>query len=54
MNLQDGIDHYKGIIPKLRKESERYRETMRDELLELEEELMLIVFPDIEIPVLAC
>ena len=52
-NLQDGIDHYKDLIPKLREESEHYRETMREELLELEEELMLIVFPDIEIPVLA-
>ena len=52
-NLQDGIDHYKGLIPKLREETERYRETMRDELLELEQELIMIVFPEIEIPALA-
>jgi hypothetical protein len=49
-NLQDGIDHYKGLIPKLLEESERYRETMRNELLELEQELLEIVIPSLEVP----
>ena len=52
-NLQDGINYYKGIIPKLREESERYREIMRNELLELEQELIQIVIPATAIPVLA-
>ena len=52
-NLQDGINHYKGLIPKLLEESERYRETMRNELLELEQELLEIVIPAIEMPVYA-
>jgi len=52
-NLQNGIDHYKSLIPKLLEESERYRETMRNELLELERELMEIVIPSSAIPVLA-
>ena len=52
-NLQDGINHYKGLIPKLLEESERYRETMRNELLELEQELIEIVIPAIDIPVFA-
>jgi len=52
-NLQDGIDHYKSLIPKLRDESERYRDTMRNELLELEQELKKIVFPEVDLPVLA-
>jgi hypothetical protein len=49
-NLQDGINHYKGLIPKLLKESERYRETMRNELLELEQELLEIIIPTVEVP----
>ena len=49
-NLQDGIDHYKGLIPKLLEESERYRETMRNELLELEQELLEIIIPTVEVP----
>jgi hypothetical protein len=44
-NLQEGIAHYKSLIPKLIEETERYRETMRNELLELEQELLEIVFP---------
>jgi len=46
-NLEDGIAHYKALIPKLKEESERYRETMRNELLVLEQELVEIVFPDV-------
>jgi hypothetical protein len=52
-NLQDGINHYKGLIPKLLEESEHYRETMRNELLALEQELIEIVIPAIETPVYA-
>ncbi|MBN1397645.1 MAG: hypothetical protein JXA06_06410 [Bacteroidetes bacterium] len=44
-NLQDGIAHYKALIPKLKEETERYRETMHNELLALEQELLEIVFP---------
>jgi hypothetical protein len=46
-NLQDGINHYKGLIPILLEESERYRETMRNELLQLEQELIEIVIPSL-------
>ena len=49
-NLQDGIAHYKELIPKLIEETERYRETMRNELLALEQELLDIVFPAIAVP----
>jgi len=52
-NLQDGINYYKGLIPKLLEESERYRETMRNELLELEQELIEIAIPAIALPVYA-
>ena len=52
-NLQDGINYYKDIIPKLIEESERYHETMRNELLELEQELVRIMIPATAIPVLA-
>jgi hypothetical protein len=44
-NLLEGIEYYKKLIPKLVKESERYREIMRAQLLELEYELMQIVIP---------
>jgi hypothetical protein len=46
-NLQDGIEYYKSLIPKLVQESERYREMMREQLLELEQELMDIVVPGV-------
>lgn len=46
-NLQEGIAHYKSLIPKLLEETERYRETMRNELLELERELLEIAIPAI-------
>ncbi len=50
-NLEDGIEHYKALIPKLKEETERYRETMRNELLALEQELVEIVFPSVAVPV---
>ena len=53
-NLQDGINHYKGLIPILLEESERYRETMRNELLQLEKELIEIVIPSIVMQECVC
>jgi hypothetical protein len=53
-NLQDGINHYKGLIPLLLEESERYRETMRNELLQLEKELIEIVIPSIVMQECVC
>ncbi|HVN49368.1 MAG TPA: hypothetical protein VMU30_11185, partial [Bacteroidota bacterium] len=44
-NLHHGIAHYKELIPHLKEETERYRETMREELCALEEELLAIVVP---------
>jgi len=44
-NLQEGIEYYKRLIPELVKESERYRDVMRTQLLELEQELVSIVIP---------
>ena len=43
-NLKEGIAHYKNLIPKF-EETDFYRETMRTELLSLEEELLSIVIP---------
>jgi hypothetical protein len=47
-NLQDGIEYYKSLIPKLLEETDRYRETMRIELLELEQKLVDIIIPAVE------
>jgi hypothetical protein len=44
-NLLDGIEYYKKLVPQLMKESERYRQMMRAQLLELEYELMQLVIP---------
>lgn len=38
-NLRDGIAYYRSIVPKLARETERYREIMRLQLQELEAEL---------------
>jgi hypothetical protein len=46
-NLQDGIAHYKELIPQLLEESERYRELMHNELLAMEKELQEILMPSI-------
>jgi hypothetical protein len=51
-NLQDSINYYKNLIPKLLEESDRYRETMRNELLMLEQELIQIMIPTV-VPALA-
>jgi hypothetical protein len=53
-NLQDGINHYKNLIPKLLEESENYRERMRNELLALEQELTEIMIPAIAMPSNVC
>jgi hypothetical protein len=53
-NLQAGIAHYKSLIPKLREETERYRETMRIELLALEQELLEIVIPSMAMQECVC
>lgn len=42
-NLYEGITYYKGLIPKLMKESEKYRETMKTELAHLAAELDKLV-----------
>ncbi|MCX6138439.1 MAG: hypothetical protein NTV54_13190 [Ignavibacteriales bacterium] len=47
-NLSDGIAYYRELIPRLIEESERYRETMWNELLALEEELFAIAVPAAE------
>ena len=44
-NLLEGIEYYRKLIPQLVKESERYREIMRSQLLELEDELVRLVIP---------
>jgi hypothetical protein len=44
-NLLEGIEYYKQLVPKLVKESERYHEIMRTQLLELEDELLQLVIP---------
>jgi hypothetical protein len=49
-NLLEGIEYYKRLIPQLVKESERYQEVMRAQLLELEDELIQIVIPGSLVP----
>jgi hypothetical protein len=44
-NLQESIDYYKSLIPQLVRETERYREIMGAQLLELEQELMEVIVP---------
>jgi hypothetical protein len=45
-NMLEGIAYYKSLIPKFVEETEMYRETMRRELLALEEELMNVIVPN--------
>ncbi len=44
-SLQEGIEYYRSLVPKLVKETERYREIMRSQLAELERELALQIIP---------
>lgn len=41
-NLQEGIEYYRSLVPKLAKETERYREIMWTQLQELELEMQVI------------
>ena len=43
--LQEGIKYYKSLIPKLADETDRYREIMLEELLQIQEELLSIIIP---------
>lgn len=42
-NLLSGIEYYKGLIPQLVRESHKYKESMREELLQLREELNALI-----------
>lgn len=44
-NLQEGIEYYRSLVPKLTKETERYREIVWTQLKELELELEMQVIP---------
>jgi hypothetical protein len=44
-NLQEGIEFYRSLVPRMAQETERYREIIRVELRELELELELQVIP---------
>jgi len=44
-NLQEGIAYYRALVPKLAKETERYRDLLRAQLRELELELEMLVIP---------
>jgi hypothetical protein len=46
-NMLEGIAYYKSLIPKIVQETDAYRETMRMELLAMEEELMNIIVPEL-------
>ena len=47
--LQEGIEYYKTLIPKLLEETERYRKIMMEELLKYEEDLASIDIPGSEL-----
>jgi hypothetical protein len=49
-NLLEGIEYYKKIIPSLKSETEKYLETMKKDLLSIENSLKTLVIPE---PVLA-
>jgi len=53
-NLQEGIAYYRSLIPRLLEETERYRETMREELLGLEQELLDAVMLGIGVDGVSC
>jgi hypothetical protein len=44
-NLQEGIEYYRSVVPKMAKETERYRSIMWTQLRELELELEMQVIP---------
>jgi hypothetical protein len=51
-NLQEGIEYYRSLVPKMAKETERYRAIMWRQLRELELELEMQVIPLPGIPCL--
>lgn len=44
-NLQQGIEYYRTLVPRMAKETERCRQTLRAQLRELEAELALQIIP---------
>jgi hypothetical protein len=44
-NLQEGIEYYRSLVPRMAKETERYREIIRTQLQELELELQKQIIP---------
>jgi hypothetical protein len=44
-NLLAGIEYYRSMIPRLAEETAEYRETMRQELMELEGQLLGMFVP---------
>jgi hypothetical protein len=44
-NLQEGIEYYRSLVPRLAKETERYRDIVRAQLQELELELEMLAIP---------
>jgi hypothetical protein len=44
-NMMEGIAYYKSLVPKFVRETDSYRETMKNQLMVLEEELMNIIVP---------
>jgi hypothetical protein len=44
-NLQEGIEYYRSLVPRMVKETERYREIIRMQLQELELELQKQIIP---------
>ncbi len=44
-NLQEGIEYYRSLVPRMSKETERYRDIIRTQLHELELELEMQVIP---------
>jgi len=51
-NLKEGIEYYRSVVPKMAKETERYRSIMWTQLRELELELEMQVIPAPGIPCL--
>jgi hypothetical protein len=48
-NMLNGIAYYKSLIPRLSEEAEQYREQMRAELLQLEQEVLDVMIPGVRV-----
>ena len=44
-NLQEGIEYYRSLVPRMAKETERCREIIRTQLLEMQRELEMQIIP---------